>query len=159
MVCICKHSLALAIMEQKTEVPPGWIITSLPQLKKRGRPSNASTQQTQTRRHRSSRRKADDGLRMAAGGACAGASDARHAHDGAGRVVVVWWPDRASLVFGCSRRPLEAQVFQNQTSFRPLSCLMASLFLSKFVSSSIAPPLSFTMNLCAASSFYFLVVI
>eukprot|EP00639_Heterosigma_akashiwo_P011977 CAMPEP_0206378736 /NCGR_PEP_ID=MMETSP0294-20121207/10916_1 /ASSEMBLY_ACC=CAM_ASM_000327 /TAXON_ID=39354 /ORGANISM="Heterosigma akashiwo, Strain CCMP2393" /LENGTH=109 /DNA_ID=CAMNT_0053827431 /DNA_START=719 /DNA_END=1045 /DNA_ORIENTATION=+ len=109
MVCICKHSLALAIMEQKTEVPPGWIITSLPQLKKRGRPSNASTQQTQTRRHRSSRRKADDGLRMAAGGACAGASDARHAHDGAGRVVVVvWWPDRASLVFGCSRRPLEA---------------------------------------------------
>ena len=47
---------------------------------------------------------------MAAGGACAGASDARHAHDGAGRVVVVvWWPDRASLVFGCSRRPLEAE--------------------------------------------------
>mmetsp|Transcript_18419 Transcript_18419/g.28758 ORF Transcript_18419/g.28758 Transcript_18419/m.28758 type:complete len:95 (-) Transcript_18419:289-573(-) len=33
---MCKHSLALAIMEQKTEVPPGWIITSFPNSRSGG---------------------------------------------------------------------------------------------------------------------------
>ena len=86
---MCKHSLALAIMEQKTEVPPGWIITSFPNSRSGGEdpvtpaPSRPRADSTEAPRH-----KADGGHRMAAGGACAGASDARHADM---TVPGVWW--------------------------------------------------------------------
>ena len=41
----CKHALALSIKENKVQVPLEWIINSLPDLKKRGRPRKAPLQQ------------------------------------------------------------------------------------------------------------------